>query len=95
MDGWMVMAAPLELMVRVAAPLGAIVGLHWLWRQARGGGFGRLARVPDDDVVATYLLVLDAGWPAQAASTFAEVAVRLGTSIPHVRAVIGSDDFAV
>jgi hypothetical protein len=92
MDGWLVMVAPLELLVRFGAPLGAVVGLRWLWCHARSAGFGRAGRVPDDEVVAEYLSVLDAGWPADAPGTYAEVAVRLGTNIPHVRAVIGRDE---
>lgn len=95
MDGWLVMAAPLEVLARIAAPLGALVSARWLWRRARASAFGAGSAVPDDDVVATYLSVLDAGWPAHAAGTYAEVAVRLATNIPHVRSVVGRDENAV
>jgi hypothetical protein len=95
MDGWMVMAAPLEVLMRLAAPLAGLWGARWLWRRVRREGFGLDGAVHDDDVIATYLLVIDAGWAPRAASTFAEVAVRLGTNIPHVRQVIGREDFAV
>lgn len=86
MAGWVVMAAPLEVLGRVLVPVGCLVGLRWLWLQARDGFGSR--RVADQEIVATYLMVVDLGWPAQARGTVAEVAVRLGTTVPRVRAVL-------
>lgn len=90
MTGWAVMAAPLELLVRVLAPLSGAMGLRWLWQQARGGS-GRDGGVADEEIVGTYLLVVGLGWPAGARGTIAEVAVRLGTTVPRVRAALERD----
>ena len=90
MAGWMVMAAPLELVVRVLAPLSCLVGLRWLWRQARDGR-GRGDGVADEEILETYLLVVGLGWPADARGTIAEVAVRLGSTVPEVRSVLERD----
>jgi hypothetical protein len=89
MSGWAVMAAPLAVLVQWGSPVVAFLAVRALWRYSRPDAD---EVVPDDDIVGTYLTVVDAGWPPRAPATFAEVAVRLGVPVPRVRSTITRDN---
>ena len=89
MSGWTVMTAPLGVLVQWGSPVVAFLAARALWRYSRTDA---AVAVPDDDIVGTYLTVVDAGWPPRAPATFAEVAVRLGVPVPRVRSTITPDN---
>jgi hypothetical protein len=91
MNGWQVMAAPLTVVVRLAALVAVAVAVVWVARRRRGqpsdASTGDRA-VQDGTVAAAYDRALLDGWPPDELATYIEVGRRSGTSGAHVRAVI-------